>query len=224
MFTAETQRQEETANKSPVSVAAAEIKNLGNQKKSYLITKRIFDIAISVTAGLVLLLPMLIVAIVIYIDSPGPVFYKQERLGKGGKPYMMYKFRSMCVDAEKNGPQWASYGDPRCTNVGRVIRRWHVDELPQLLNVLKGEMTIVGPRPEREHFYKVFEQDIPEYRVRLMVDQGLTCIGQVSGCYDLTPRERLAYDVEYMQTQSVWTDIKCILKTFKVIVNHKGAR
>lgn len=196
----------------------------GNQKKSYLFIKRAFDILASVTAGIILLLPMLIVAIIILLDSPGPVFYTQERLSKNGKPYKIYKFRSMRVDAEKNGPQWAKEGDPRCTKVGRVIRRWHIDELPQLINVLKGEMSIVGPRPEREYFYKLIEKEIPNYRVRLVVDQGLTCIGQVNGCYDLTPEKRLAYDIEYIQNQSVWMDIKCILQTFVVIFTHKGAR
>lgn len=218
----QTMNQQAGAETAPQTAVIRKYK--GNTKKSYLITKRIFDIVLSFVAGLVLLLPMAIVALLIVIESPGPVFYVQERLGKNGKPYMMYKFRSMCVDAEKNGPQWAQYGDPRCTKVGKVIRSWHIDELPQLLNVLKGDMSVVGPRPEREYFYAEFEKEIPNFRDRLVVDQGLTCIGQVSGCYDLTPAERLAYDLEYIQKQSVWMDIKCILKTFRVIVNHKGAR
>lgn len=195
-----------------------------NRKKSYLFIKRVFDIAASLTAGTVLLIPMLLVALLIVLESPGPALYTQERLGKNGKPFQIYKFRSMCVDAEKNGPQWARTQDPRCTRVGMVIRRWHIDELPQLLNVLKGEMSIVGPRPEREHFYQIFEQELPHYRDRLLVDQGLTCIGQVNGCYDLTPAKRIAYDIEYIENQSVWTDLKCIFKTFGVICNHKGAR
>lgn len=195
-----------------------------NEKWSYLFFKRVFDIVASLFAGIVLFIPMLIVAIWIKLDSPGPVIYKQERLSKNGKPFQIYKFRSMYVDAEKNGPQWAKWGDPRCTKVGRVIRRWHIDELPQLINVFKGDMSIVGPRPEREYFYREFEKDIPEYRVRLIVDQGLTCIGQVNGCYDLTPQQRIAYDIEYIEKQSFWTDIKCILKTFCVIFNHRGAR
>lgn len=195
-----------------------------NRKKSYLFIKRVFDIAASLTAGTVLLIPMLLVALLIVLESPGPALYTQERLGKNGKPFRIYKFRSMCVDAEKNGPQWARTQDPRCTRVGMVIRRWHIDELPQLLNVLKGEMSIVGPRPEREHFYQIFEQELPHYRDRLLVDQGLTCIGQVNGCYDLTPAKRIAYDIEYIENQSVWTDLKCIFKTFGVICNHKGAR
>lgn len=195
-----------------------------NTKKSYLISKRIFDIIISIFALLILLIPMLIIAILIKISSPGPVIYKQERLAKGGKPYMMYKFRSMRQDAEKNGPQWAKVNDERCTKIGKFIRVTHIDELPQLWNVLKGEMSIVGPRPEREFFYRQFEKDIPNFRARLLVDQGLTCIGQVSGCYDLTPQKRLAYDLEYMEKQSIRMDFKCIFRTFGVLITRKGAR
>ena len=195
-----------------------------NRKKSYLIAKRIFDIVASVLALIVLFVPMAIVALLIRLESPGPVIYKQERLGKDGKIFMMYKFRSMCVDAEKGGPQWASKKDPRCTKVGKVIRIWHIDELPQLWNVLKGEMTVVGPRPEREFFYEQFEKEVPLFRDRLLVDQGLTCIAQVNGCYDLTPQQRYDYDMEYIEKQCCWTDIKCILKTFVVLFNHKGAR
>ena len=195
-----------------------------NNKRSYLICKRIFDIVLSVLATLVLLVPMAVVALLIVIEDPGPVFYSQERLGKNGTPFQILKFRSMCVNAEQNGPQWARTEDPRCTKVGKVIRRWHIDELPQLWNVLKGEMSIVGPRPEREHFYQVFEQELPNYRDRLLVDQGLTCIGQVNGCYDLTPAKRIDYDIEYIEKQTFWLDLKCIFQTFRVICNHKGAR
>lgn len=195
-----------------------------NRKKTYLFIKRAFDVVASAAALVVLAVPMLVTGLLIWIESPGPAIYKQERLGKDGKPFMMYKFRSMYMDAEKNGPQWAKIGDPRCTRVGHVIRLWHIDELPQLLNVFKGEMSIVGPRPERAFFYEKFEQEIPGFRTRLLVDQGLTCIAQVNGCYDLTPKERLKYDVEYINTQSLWTDFKCIMKTFLVIFNHKGAR
>ena len=179
---------------------------------------------VSALAMLILLVPMAIVALLIVIEDPGPVFYSQERLGKNGKPFQIHKFRSMCVNAEKNGPQWARTEDPRCTKVGKVIRRWHIDELPQLWNVFVGEMGIVGPRPEREHFYQVFEKELPNYRERLLVDQGLTCIGQVNGCYDLTPAKRIAYDIEYIEKQSIWMDLKCIFQTFRVICNHKGAR
>lgn len=207
-----------------VSVIADQRPYRLNQKKSYLFVKRVFDIVVSIVAGSMLLLPMTIIALLIVLESPGPAIYKQERLGKNGKPFHIYKFRSMYVDAEKDGPQWAATEDPRCTRIGKVIRRWHIDELPQLLNVLKGEMSIVGPRPEREYFYEMFEKDLPNYADRMLVDQGLTCIGQVR-LYDasLTPENKIACDIEYIQKQSVATDIGCILKTFGAIFRNKGA-
>ena len=213
-----------TAQKSGDCLEKFRKKYTYNDKTGYLAGKRIFDIAVAAVGGAILLLPMAVIAAMIWLESPGPAIYKQERVGKDGKPFMMYKFRSMRIDAEKDGPQWAKVEDDRCTKIGRVIRLWHIDELPQILNVLKGEMSIVGPRPEREFFYEEFEKRIPDYRARLLVDQGLTCIAQVNGCYDLKPEERLIYDVEYMEKQSLWTDIKCVLQTFGVLVNHKGAR
>lgn len=195
-----------------------------NNSKAYRFMQRLGDICLSLSAVLLLALPMAVVALLVYIESPGPVIYKQERLGKNGKVFVMYKFRSMHLDAEKGGPRWASRNDSRCTKVGKVIRKWHIDELPQLFNVLKGDMSVVGPRPEREYFYQEFEKTIPNFRDRLLVKQGLTCIAQVNGCYDLTPQQRLDFDMEYIEKQSVWTDLKCVLKTFVVIFNHKGAR
>lgn len=195
-----------------------------NKKKSYLITKRIFDIAASFVGGIILLIPMLITALLIRIESPGPAIYSQERIGKDRKPFTMYKFRSMYVNSEKNGPQWASKNDSRCTKVGKVIRLFHIDELPQLWNVFIGDMSVVGPRPERAYFYEMFKERVPDFEERLHVLPGLTCIAQVNGCYDLLPEERFAYDIEYMEKQSVWMDILCILQTFPVIFNHKGAR
>lgn len=195
-----------------------------NDKKSYLAVKRLFDVVFSLCALLVLAIPMLLLALLIKLESPGAAIYKQERLGKGGKPFMMYKFRSMRVDAEKNGPQWAKVNDERCTRIGRFIRVTHIDELPQLWNVLMGDMSVVGPRPEREFFYQRFEQDIPDFRVRLLVAQGLTCIGQVNGCYDLTPQKRLEYDKQYMKKQSIAMDIQCLYKTIGVLITRKGAR
>lgn len=195
-----------------------------NNSRVYLRSKRIFDIVASALALAVLALPLLVVAICIHVESPGPVIYKQERLGKGGKVFVMYKFRSMYQNSEKNGPQWAKINDDRCTKVGRFIRQYHIDELPQLWNVIKGDMSIVGPRPEREFFYCEFEKQVPGFRTRLLVDQGLTCIAQVNGCYDLTPDKRLVYDMEYMNGQSIWMDMKCILRTFSAIVTRRGAR
>lgn len=192
--------------------------------RGYLAVKRVFDIFASALGLLICLIPMGIVAILIRLESTGPAIFKQERLGKGGKPYTMYKFRSMRMDAEKDGPRWASVNDDRCTKVGKFIRRCHIDEIPQLLNVLKGDMSMVGPRPERAYFYDEFEKDIPDFRQRLKIKPGLTGLSQVNGCYDMTPAQRLAYDKTYMETRSVWTDLKILLLTVVVVFNGKGAR
>ncbi|MDY6281456.1 MAG: sugar transferase [Erysipelotrichaceae bacterium] len=122
----------------------------------YLSFKRGLNIILSAIAFAILLIPMILIGILIKIDSPGPVLFKQERLGKDGKPFMIYKFRSMVEDAEKDGPKWADKDDGRCTRVGMFLRKSRLDELSQLLNILKGDMSLVGPRPEREYFYKNF--------------------------------------------------------------------
>ena len=190
----------------------------------YLWIKRAFDIFASALGLLICLIPMGIVAVLIRLESVGPAIFKQERLGIGGKPYTMYKFRSMWIDAEKNGPQWATVNDDRCTKVGKIIRLCHVDEIPQLWNVFKGDMSMVGPRPERSYFYDEFEKDIPNFRQRLKIKPGLTGLSQVNGCYDMTPEQRLAYDKTYMATRGLWTDLKILLLTVVVVFNGKGAR
>lgn len=195
-----------------------------NNNRGYLMMKRLFDLLVSVVGLAVCAIPMGIIAILIRLESPGPAIYKQERLGKGGIPFVMYKFRSMHQDSEKDGPQWATINDARCTKVGRLIRMCHADELPQLVNVIKGEMSIVGPRPERDYYYKKFDEYIPDFKERLRVAPGLTGLSQVNGCYDLTPEERLEYDVIYMENRSLWMDLVCVLKTFLVVLNGKGAR
>ena len=158
------------------------------------------------------------------MDSEGPAIFAQERLGKDGVPFTMYKFRTMRLDAEKNGPQWASENDQRCTKLGRIIRKSRADELPQLVNVLKGEMSLVGPRPEREFFYEEFEQYIHGFSQRLKVTPGITGWAQVNGGYNLLPEEKVVYDMEYISNCSVWMDIKCLLRTVGVVFEHKGAR
>jgi len=172
----------------------------------------------------VLLIPMLVVGALIRADSPGPALFKQERLGKDGKPFMMYKFRSMRLGAEANGPQWARRNDDRCTRVGHFLRNTRIDELPQLWNILKGDMSLVGPRPERRYFYDEFETYIPGFRNRLVVQPGLTGLAQVNGGYELLPEEKIVYDMEYIRTRTFWMDVKCILKTIQLVFTHKGAR
>ena len=164
--------------------------------KAYLFFKRAFDIVAAIVVGLVLLLFMPIIAAAIKLDSKGPVLFKQERLGKDGKPFMMYKFRSMHTDAEENGPQWAKVDDRRVTRVGKFLRKTRIDELPQMWNIIAGDMSFVGPRPEREFFYAKFERNIPNFRDRLAVKPGLTGLAQISGGYELDPQSKLNYDIE----------------------------
>lgn len=194
------------------------------KKWVYAFFKRGFDILVSLLLGVVLLVPMLVVSLIIVLDSKGSALYKQERLGKNGKPFMMYKFRSMRPEAEIQGPQWADKDDDRCTRVGRVIRKIHVDELPQLLNIFLGQMSFVGPRPERAYFYDKFETYIHGFRNRLAVRPGLTGWAQVNGGYDATPEQKIVLDMEYIQKRSLLMDAKCILKTVKLIFTHEGAR
>ncbi len=192
-------------------------------QKGYLMAKRIFDVLCSLFCILVLAIPMLIIALMIAIDSHGDPIFKQERLGLNGKPFLIYKFRTMRADAELNGPQWATEDDPRCTEFGRLLRKTRLDELPQLYNILRGEMSFVGPRPERACFYEEFEKYIPGFSYRLMVIPGLTGYAQVNGGYTLLPEEKIVYDIEYIEHRSVWMDIKCLFMTVKVLFNGDGA-
>ena len=186
--------------------------------------KRIMDVILSFVSGLTLALPMVIIAILIKLDSPGPAIFRQERLGKDGKPFTIYKFRTMYLDAEADGPQWAKRNDCRCTPLGRFLRHTRLDELPQLWNILKGDMSIVGPRPERACFYSEFETYIHGFCYRLLVKPGLTGLAQVNGGYDLKPEEKIMFDMEYIQKQSLGLDLKCIFQTVHLIFTHEGAR
>lgn len=194
------------------------------QKKPYLISKRIFDIVCSFLALLVLAVPMLIIAVIVALDSPGAPLFRQERLGLNGKPFLIYKFRSMRLDAEENGPQWADERDSRCTRFGQILRRTRLDELPQLYNILRGDMSFVGPRPERAYFYRKFEEYIPGFSNRLMVVPGLTGYAQVNGGYSLKPEEKIVYDMKYIEKRSIWMDLECIIKTIRVVLGGDGAR
>ena len=193
-------------------------------KPGYEFSKRCFDIAASLVLGAVLLLPVLLIALLIRLDSPGPALHRQERLGRGGKPFIMYKFRSMYVNAEENGPQWADRTDWRCTPFGRFLRKSRLDELPQLLNILRGDMSFVGPRPERAFFYDQFEQYIHGFRNRLAVRPGLTGYAQVNGGYDLRPEEKIVFDMYYISHRGMVLDMICLLKTFRLLFTHEGAR
>ena len=203
------------AEKSSADVIIQIAKPVLRQKKLFLVTKRVFDIVCSFLGLLILAIPMMIIALIITIDSPGAPIFKQERLGINGKPFMIYKFRSMRLDAEENGPQWADEQDPRCTHFGQILRRTRLDELPQLYNIL---------RPERAYFYREFEKYIPGFSNRLIVTPGLTGYAQVNGGYSLKPEEKIIYDMEYIERQSIALDLRCLLKTVHIVFSHEGAR
>lgn len=190
----------------------------------YLVFKRCFDIICALAAGVVLLIPMVLIGLLIWLDSRGSVIFKQERLGKNGKPFTIYKFRTMYLNAEVDGPRWADKIDCRCTRMGRILRKTRLDELPQLVNILRGDMSFVGPRPEREYFYNEFETYIHGFRNRLAVQPGLTGWAQVNGGYDLMPEEKIVFDMEYIENRSFLMDMNCIIKTVRLIFTHEGAR
>ena len=193
-------------------------------KPVYFFLKRTMDIILSLVALIVLIVPMILVAILIMIDSPGNPIFSQVRLGENQKPFTLYKFRSMRLDAEKDGIQWAAKNDDRTTRVGKFIRKTRIDELPQLVNILKGDMSIVGPRPERPEFYDVFDSYIFGFRQRMMVKPGLTGYAQVVGGYSLLPEEKIIYDMEYIKNCSILFDIKMILKTVAVVIVGDSSR
>ncbi len=189
--------------------------------------KRWIDIALSL-AGLVISLPMaLIISIAIKLDSKGPVFYAQERVGKDGKVFSLLKFRSMKTNAEENGPVWAAAEDNRVTLVGKLIRKVRLDEIPQMINVLKGEMSFVGPRPERPFFTELLRKEIPFYSQRHCIKPGITGWAQISYPYGSTIEdslEKVKYDLYYIKHMSFFFDLMIILETIKIVLLGKGAR
>ncbi|NIT54976.1 MAG: exopolysaccharide biosynthesis polyprenyl glycosylphosphotransferase [Aliifodinibius sp.] len=188
--------------------------------------KRLLDLVLA-TLGLIVLTPFLpLVMIAIHLDSRGPIFYRQIRCGRAGKPFYIIKFRTMVTDAEQDGnPRWATENDTRITRVGRFLRKTRLDEVPQLINVLKGEMSIIGPRPERPEFVTQLQQGIPFYSTRTMVKPGLTGWAQIHYDYGNSTEDaliKLEYDFYYLRHWSLWLDLYIIFQTFGVVFKLKG--
>ena len=186
------------------------------EKRAYLALKRAFDISGALVGLAVLALPMSVIALIIALDSPGDPIFRQERLGKDGKPFTMYKFRSMCQDAERDGPRWADADDGRCTRFGAFLRRTRLDELPQFWNILRGDMSLVGPRPEMLENITRYKRDLPEFQFRERMKAGLTGYAQIEGRYNTSPEDKLALDLFYIEGFSLWTDMKLLLRTVTV--------
>ena len=192
--------------------------------KYYRIFKRCFDLILSIIL-LLFCSPLLLISLLIVFlqDFKNPIFV-QKRVGFKNKEYKMYKVRSMIHNAEKNGAQWAQPDDARVTLFGKFIRRSRIDELPQLWNVIKGEMSLIGPRPESEVFYKEFEKDIPNFRDRLKVKPGLTGWAQVNGGYDISPKEKFKLDLYYIDNIGPKLETEIFFRTIKVVFTGNGAR
>lgn len=188
-------------------------------------TKRFFDIFLALS-GLLITSPIfLITALLIKLDSKGPVFYKQPRVGLFNKEFTVIKFRSMTTDAEANGAQWATKNDARVTGIGKILRKMRIDELPQLINVLKGEMALIGPRPERDVFIKELEKSIPYYRFRHAIKPGITGLAQVKYPYGASVEDakwKHRYDLYYIKHQTAWMDFKIVLLTIYTVLFAKG--
>ena len=183
------------------------------------VVKRLMDIFGSIVAIILFSPIMLFAVIMIKLTSPGPLIYKQERVGLHNHTFMMYKFRSMEVQSKESEKKaWTVKNDPRVTGIGKLMRRTSIDELPQLFNILKGDMSLVGPRPERPELAKVITKNIPEFEYRLKVKAGLTGYAQVHGRYCTTSYDKLKLDLTYIRNYSIWLDLKLILMTPKVLL------
>lgn len=189
------------------------------------VIKRLIDILVSSVALLLFLPLILLIVVLIRMESKGSVLFEQDRVGKDGKIFSLYKFRSMTKDAEKfTGPVMAGSDDKRITKLGRILRKTRLDEIPQLVNVLKGDMSLVGPRPERSFFVERFKREIPGYVQRLQIRPGVTGLAQVHSRYDISARSKLRYDLLYVRKHSLFLDMEIILRTIWVVLRRKGAR
>ena len=186
-------------------------------KPVYELVKRCFDIILSAFLLVLLAIPMIVIGIAVKITSPGPVLYNQERLGKDGKQITISKFRTMVSNSEIDAIRWSYDNDPRVTAVGRSLRKYHIDELPQLWDIFRGVLSFVGPRPEREVFYDAFETYIHGFRERLKVKPGLTGLAQITGRSSMPPEEKILCDMDYIKNRSLMLDVKILVKTLVVV-------
>lgn len=189
--------------------------------------KRLIDLMVSVPFILFTMPLGAIVAVAIKLDSPGPVLFRQKRVGYQGRPFTVIKFRSMVVTAEENGPQWACADDARITRVGSFLRKVRFDELPQLLNVLRGEMSLIGPRPEQLELVEMLQENIPGFGLRHKVKPGITGLAQVEVGYAASieeSRRKFEYDMRYIRSMGLVTDLQILLKTAWVLLSRRGAR
>lgn len=194
------------------------------EDKFFEFTKRVIDLIVSFIIAIISSPFMIIAAFFIKLEDGGPILYKQERVGLNEKKFFIYKLRSMRIDAEKYGAQWADKNDSRVTKIGKIIRLTRLDEIPQLYNVFKGDMSIIGPRPERPIFTEQFENEIPGFKNRLLVKPGLTGWAQVTGGYDMTPEEKFHADMYYIENRNLKLEFKILLKTVLVVLTGEGAR
>jgi len=201
------------------------VENFIGQEKFYDQLKRAFEFMLALLLGVVLLPLEILIALLVRVTSPGPAIYKQVRVGKNEKSFMLYKFRTMRNDAEQKGAKWSKKNDARVTPLGKILRHSHLDELPQLVNVIKGNLSFVGPRPEQPEFVKLLEEKIPHYGIRHLATPGITGWAQISYRYGASvddSYEKLQYDIYYLKNRSLVLDIAIILKTFKsFFVNQK---
>ncbi|HPG30309.1 MAG TPA: sugar transferase [bacterium] len=189
-------------------------------KPVYEIIKRIMDLTSAITLLILLSPVMCVIAIILKISYGKKIFYSQERVGRHGKNFKIHKFRTMKLNAEESEPVWAQPNDLRCTFIGKILRKTSLDELPQLANIISGELSLVGPRPERPYFMK---DHIGLSGKRLLVKPGLTGLAQVNGRYKLTIEEKLKFDLEYVHNRRFYLDIKIMIKTIPVILSCEGA-
>lgn len=224
----------EGMNNTMTTVLQEETENLKNEEEYYIrkrkgkffdTSKRIFDILVSVLALPIVAIFSIIFGIMIKFEDGGPVFYSQKRVGRDLKEFNIYKMRSMRVNSElSTGSVWAEKNDPRITKTGKVLRKFRIDELPQFINVIKGDMSIIGPRPERLDLTKRFNQIIPGFVERLKVRPGITGLAQVNGGYDITPKEKLEFDLVYINNLSLKQEFSIIMKTIRVVLTGDGSR